>query len=334
MAKKYRAITLKIILVVILLTFAFLTKSLTNSERAKVNLKPANKAASVEPTEVLSTKLIGPMRSFANISIWMRAREYEDEGEYFELVSLFSLAKKLQPRNPKVYSYLSDLLINTISVKFTNEDSRWSSVIKGIDILEDGLAKLPSNANLHWKYALYYQGMTGRMPERILEQELNRKNSLLNLKPRWREESAILLVKIKALNHEDAFRLKNFCRDYGHTIIYGSEFKQNPAYMTLSDKLRNLILDVNNARVRLSYLQYFRSISKIGYNRMLLSYWMRRALETCAINGDDLKSVYPDLKKVFHEIRLLQPDKQVYYRAALKDFTDLENLYLRIYPNN
>ncbi len=332
--KKHRAISLKIILIVVLLVLAFFMKNLTNSERAKVNLKPSKKSASVEPSEVLSTKLVGPLRSFANISIWMRTREYEDEGEYFELVSLYSLAQKLQPRNPKVYSYLADLLINTISVKFSNDDSCWSSVIKGIDILEEGIAKLPSSDILRWNYALFYQNLTGRMPEHVLIRELQRTNSLLNLKPKWRDESKMLLDRILALNHEETFRFRNFCRDYGHTIMYGSEFKQNPAYITLSDKLRNLILDVNNARVRLSYLQYYRSISEIGFNRMLLSYWMRRALETCAINGDDLKTVYPDLKKVFHEIRLMKPDKLVYYRAALKDFTDLENLYLRIYSNN
>ena len=332
--KKHRILIAKILLIVFLLVLAFYTKSFTNSEREKVNLKPARKSASIEPSEVLSTKLIGPLRAFANISIWSRAREYEEEGEYFELVSLFSLAKKLQPRNPEVYSYLSNLLINTLSSKFTDDESRWSSVTRGIDILEDGLDKLPSSAMLHWNYALFFQNVTGRIPDRMIKYALEHENSIFTQNPGWRKDAEELLQRIKDLNVEEKFRFQNFCKDYGHTIIYGSKFKENPVYMTLSENLRQLVIDMNNTRVRMSFLSYLRSVREIGMNPMLMMYMMRRSIETCAINTDDIKPVYKAVVGFFKEISKLDQDQQMEkYGSAIQDFSQIASVNQQLYGN-
>ena len=331
---KHRALILKISLIIVLLIAAFFTKSFTNHEREKANLKPAKKSASVEPTEVLSTKLIGPLRAFANISIWSRAREYEEQGEYFELVSLFSLAKKLQPRNPEIYSYLSNLLINTLSSKFSDEESRWASVSRGLQILEDGMAKLPSSSNLRWNYALFFQNVTGRMPSRTINYALTHENSVFQLSESWKKEAESVLEKIKALDADEKFRFDNFCRDYGHIIIYGSDFKKNPVYLTLSEKLRKLILEVNSTRVRMSFLSYFQSIGEIGYNPMLTMYMVRRAIEVCALNAADVKPVYERLLGVFKDIAKMPPEKlDTDYASAIGDFRRIVDYYNQLYPN-
>ena len=115
---------------------------------------------STSPDIVLFTTMGGPFRAIAINVLWMRATDLQDKGEVFELVQLFDLITRLEPRFPMVWAYAAWNLAYNVSVKFPafKPEQRWRWVSRGIETLRD--RGIPYNPNaprlyqeLSWIYA-------------------------------------------------------------------------------------------------------------------------------------------------------------------------------------
>lgn len=329
MKKIRKILSWKFLAVILLIGLLILVKNFSNQERISLYAKPKQIQAAVDPTEVLSTKLLGPFRSFANISIWLRAIEYEEQGEFFELNTLYQLALQMQPRNPVVWGYLSDLFIYRISRKMSDDEQRWQNITEGYKILEDGLSKMPSSSELWEKFSIFYQVMTGEMPEKIISQDLESEKSLLKTVPAWFEQSKQLLKNINALQSDEKKRLENFCINHGTALTYGSEYVNFPQYNLLAKETREILSEINSVRAKLAFLAYYRAIAEIGIRPYLFRHSMFRALDILRLNPNEIMVIYALCQDKVERLKgtdftqISELHKAV-YKQALKDFELIE----------
>ncbi len=322
------------LLFVVLVFIVFPVRNFCASTREKLNIKPADAHSAVDASEVLTTHFLGPLRAFANMSIWSRASSFEEEGEYFELRALYKLALKMQPRNAIVYGYISDLFIYTIARRMYEDEPRWQSVLAGLKFIEDGLKKMPASWELHSKRASFFQTMTGEIPVKIIGRELKRENSLFRYVPEWREQAVALLEKIEKLPEDEKVRFKNFARNHGQALIYTRNLRTFPRYNSLSPYVKQLISEVNVCRARLSFLSNYDSFKKIGARPYLSIRCFYRAFDVFNSSHRDLDTVLKLCAEIYRDIKsrdlnAMRADKKSVYQNAIATFEELSQLKAR-----
>lgn len=101
------------------------------------------------PPELTVAMTLGVFRSVILDVLWMRAAALQQEKRFYEIVQLYDLIGKLQPHNPRVWTYSAWNMAYNISVMHPAGKERWRWVINGLDRLVDhGLRYNPHDLRL------------------------------------------------------------------------------------------------------------------------------------------------------------------------------------------
>ena len=93
--------------------------------------------ATAAPVLALTTVALGGFRGLIANALWIRAIRLQDEGRYFEMVTLSDWITKLQPDNSVVWAMQAWNMTYNISVQFESYSDRWLWVRSGMELLRD-----------------------------------------------------------------------------------------------------------------------------------------------------------------------------------------------------
>jgi len=133
-----------------------------NRDRERLGLTAVSPLTNAPPVLALTTVALGGFRGLIANALWVRAAEQQERGAYFEALQLAEWIALLQPRNPRVWQFLSWNLAYNIAGCFTAPADRWRWVQRGLELLRDrGLVLNPRAAELYTELATYYQHKLG-----------------------------------------------------------------------------------------------------------------------------------------------------------------------------
>jgi len=136
-------------------------RSLQN-DRETFQLTRTEPLESAPPALAFTTVALGAFRGLIANNLWHRAVRLQDEGDYFEMVSLADWITKLQPDNSMVWAMQSWNMTYNISVQFDDYNDRWLWVRSGLELLRDqGLRYNPHSVELHRELSWFYQDKIG-----------------------------------------------------------------------------------------------------------------------------------------------------------------------------
>lgn len=227
------------------------------AKRDAMGLQPRTEAEAAGLWETMVNSGTGAFRAFANIALFTRIRDAEEEGEFFLLVDLYERILVVQPHNPAVQVHLAGQMMHTISQKTADEETAWQWVARGKKLLDDATAKNPTSPRLRQAQAHFFHQLGTRYPIRILRRELALGDaSVLTREPAWRAEAQTLVAQYDALGPEERTRLDHALKRIGHRLIYEQALAIYPEFNVLSLHARSIYLRFNITRHRLALLAY------------------------------------------------------------------------------
>lgn len=136
------------------------------------------------PIIAFTTVALGGFRGLLADLLWLRAIRLQDEGNYFELLTLGDWITKLQPDFGMVWAHQAWNLTYNLSRTFEQPADRWLWVRSGIELLRDeGLRHNPGEAELYRELAWFFQDKLGKSTD----------DAHRYYKARWAEEMAAVL---------------------------------------------------------------------------------------------------------------------------------------------
>ena len=147
--KKAHSIICWLLVVLSVPTISIAHRSLQR-DRETFQLTRTEPLESAPPALAFTTVALGAFRGLIANNLWNRAVRLQDEGDYFEMVSLADWITKLQPDNSMVWAMQAWNMTYNISVQFDDFNDRWLWVRSGIELLRDqGLRYNPHSVELH-----------------------------------------------------------------------------------------------------------------------------------------------------------------------------------------
>ncbi|HPY75930.1 MAG: hypothetical protein KBC30_09555 [Planctomycetes bacterium] len=126
----------------------FLT--IINIKREEYNLTHNPIMDNAPPELVLATTALGGLRGFLIDYLWLRVLELRNQGNHYEVIHLYNLIGKLEPRIPEVWILNSSEMAYNISITMPTPHDKWRWVYKGIEHLRDhGLKYNQNSAKLY-----------------------------------------------------------------------------------------------------------------------------------------------------------------------------------------
>ena len=160
-AERFYKPALTILVIVSLLAVSFVQKSL-NQERKNLGLVRMEVLENAPPILAFTTVALGGFRGLIANVLWIRASDLQEDGKYFEMVTLAGWITKLQPRIPTVWYHQAWNMAYNISIKFQDPRDRWQWVRRGIELLRDeGLRYNPKETLLYRELAWFFQHKMG-----------------------------------------------------------------------------------------------------------------------------------------------------------------------------
>ena len=106
----------------------------------------------------ITTFALGPLRALVVDSLWWRAIQQQDKGEYFDALQLADWITKLQPTFASVWAFHGWNMSYNIAHDFANAEDRWQWILRAIHLLRDeGLKYNPDNIIIRQELArLFY----------------------------------------------------------------------------------------------------------------------------------------------------------------------------------
>lgn len=135
------------------------------AEAGRAQLTYTDRAEEGDPPEVALGIALGAFRGlFVNL-LWFRAEQLKQEGKFHEAIQLSRTITKLQPRFPRVWSFLAWNMAYNISVATHTATERWQWVKAGIELLRDeAIPRNPNDPLLHkelgWIFFHKIQGIS------------------------------------------------------------------------------------------------------------------------------------------------------------------------------
>jgi len=152
---------LAILMIVSLVAVSLVQKNL-NRSRAQLGLTRGAPLENAPPILAFTTVALGGFRGLIANLLWIRASDLQEDGKYFEMVTLAGWITKLQPRIPTVWYHQAWNMAYNISIKFQDPRDRWQWVRRGIELLRDeGLAYNPQETLLYRELAWFFQHKMG-----------------------------------------------------------------------------------------------------------------------------------------------------------------------------
>ena len=108
---------------------------------------------------------MGPLRSIIANTLWWRAVQQQDRGEYFDAIQLADWITKLQPTYASVWAYLGWNMSYNIAHDFAEPEDRWQWIVRAIRLLRDeGLKYNPDNLVIRHELArIFYDRIGGKI---------------------------------------------------------------------------------------------------------------------------------------------------------------------------
>ena len=133
-----------------------------NDARRQLELTHTDPLENAPPTLAFTTVALGGFRGLIASVLWFRAQDLQDNGDYFEMLSLSDWITKLQPDIGKVWAIQAWNMTYNISVQFPDFRDRWLWVNSGIELLRDqGLRYNPNDVELYRELAWFYYDKIG-----------------------------------------------------------------------------------------------------------------------------------------------------------------------------
>jgi len=135
------------------------------AQAGRAQLTYTDRVEEGDPPEIALGIALGAFRGlFVNI-LWFRAEHMKQEGKFYEAIQLSRTITRLQPRFPRVWSFLAWNMAYNISVATHTADERWQWVKAGIELLRDeGIPRNPNDPllqkELGWIYFHKIQGFS------------------------------------------------------------------------------------------------------------------------------------------------------------------------------
>ncbi|MBL9170949.1 MAG: hypothetical protein JNN07_24670 [Verrucomicrobiales bacterium] len=134
-----------------------------NVDRGLLGLTRSQPLENAPPIVALTTVALGSFRGLIANFLWSRAVKAQDEGNYFEMVSLSDWITKLQPDFAMVWCHQAWNLTYNMPRQFSDPKDRWLWVRSGIELLRDqGLKYNPREPEIYRELGWFFQDKLGK----------------------------------------------------------------------------------------------------------------------------------------------------------------------------
>ncbi len=138
------------------------TQSALNLKRESLGLTRMEPLRNAPPLLAFSSVALGGFRGLIANALWMRVTRLQDEGRYFETLSLADWITKLQPTFSSVWTFQSWNMTYNISKQFESPEERWRWIRSGITLLRDEALKYnPESSEIYRELAWLFQDKIG-----------------------------------------------------------------------------------------------------------------------------------------------------------------------------
>ena len=155
-----------------------------NLKRLELGLTRMEPLRNAPPILAFSSVALGGFRGLIANALWARTSRLQEEGRFFETLSLADWITKLQPTFPSVWTFQSWNMVYNISKQFEQPEERWRWVQGGINLLrQEALGYNPESAEIYRELAWIFQDKMGG----------NLDDTHLYYKERWAREMRQIL---------------------------------------------------------------------------------------------------------------------------------------------
>ena len=138
------------------------TQSRLNRDRLDLGLTRMAPLKNAPPILAFSSVALGGFRGLIANALWTRVTRLQDEGRYFETLSLADWITKLQPTFSSVWTFQSWNMTYNISKQFEAPEERWRWIENGIRLLRDeALSYNPESSEVYRELAWIFQDKIG-----------------------------------------------------------------------------------------------------------------------------------------------------------------------------
>ena len=151
-----------LIIAAAMLPSLFVLQKRVYNQRAESGMIRVESLKNAPPALAFTTVALGGFRGLISNLLWVRAIKLQEQGNYFEMVSLADWIAKLQPDNGMVWAVQAWNMTYNISTQFSDHQDRWLWVKSGMDLLRDqGIRYNPNDVDLYRELAWFYQDKMG-----------------------------------------------------------------------------------------------------------------------------------------------------------------------------
>jgi hypothetical protein len=126
--------------------------------------------------------LLGGFRGIVADYLWNRAEDYKKEHDWDRLAQTVEMITKLQPHFLAIWTYQSWNLAYNVAVEWDAPEDKYQWIKKGIQFVQQGVAKNQRSPDLVWDTAWYYYHKLGFSDESIILRRLFRDDEDTNFK--------------------------------------------------------------------------------------------------------------------------------------------------------
>jgi hypothetical protein len=149
-------------LMVVALVSNGLVQNKMNRSRSELGLTRMEPLENAPPMLAFSSVALGGFRGLIANALWARTTRLQDEGRFFETLSLADWITKLQPTFSSVWTFQSWNMVYNISKQFEEPEERWRWIESGIQLLRDEAIPInPESSEIYRELAWIFQDKIG-----------------------------------------------------------------------------------------------------------------------------------------------------------------------------
>lgn len=138
------------------------TQTQLNQMRSDLEITRLEPLENAPPMLAFTTVALGGFRGLIANYLWMRAANHQENGRYFEMLSIAHWITQLQPTFHAVWNQQAWNMVYNISTQLQDPHERWLWVMSGIELLRDeGLHYNPTEAEIYRELAGFFQDKIG-----------------------------------------------------------------------------------------------------------------------------------------------------------------------------